>query len=535
MKRYLSAVFVFVLLGAAMLPSAGARSEGAPAQSDIRFGPATGGTPGPITGAAAEAIRSGPLPADRGEYDRAKERAAARFHPESTESGGGSPPPTLGKSKQGLFDATRTPSDSTGAIGTQRYVETVNSQVGIYDRSLNLINQDTLVNWWAQPGSNSFDPQVIWDPTTNRFYYAGDSVFSSTDNRLSFGFSKTAAPNNATSDWCHYQVAYGASFPDYPKLGDSKFFVIIGVNVFTGGTFSGSDILAIGKAPPGTTCPDASTFEFGIEQDIMVGADVQFTPVPANEIDTNKNGWVLSRPAALPADDLGRFKVSRNSTTGNPIIQNPGTPIAVASYTLPPNAPQKDGTFNLDTSDARLTQAVAAVDPSRDRKLHVWTQHAIAGGAGSRERWYEVNPAAATVARSGTVQHDSLYVFNGAISPDRVVNGTTRAFGRNMVLGFSTSSATTYPAIRMVGRRGNDPTSGFVLVKNSPGHNEDFGCPVNGFCRWGDYSAATPDPKADVSKATGRIYLSNMWTADADTTGGTSGASWRTWNWAARP
>jgi len=43
---------------------------------------------------------------------------------------------------------------------------------------------------------NSFDVQVIWDAMTNRFYYLMDSVFSSIDNRLSFGFNKTAHPNN---------------------------------------------------------------------------------------------------------------------------------------------------------------------------------------------------------------------------------------------------------------------------------------------------------------------------------------------------
>jgi hypothetical protein len=308
------------------------------------------------------------------------------------------------------------------------------------------------------------------------------------------------------------------------------------VNTFGGaGTFTGSDILAIGKPAAGTTCPDASTFEFGIATDVSAGGNMQFTPVPANEIDTKGTGWVLSRPLTLPASTLGVFKVTRDPTTGNPIIQNPGNNITVPTYNVPPSAPQRDGNFDLDTLDARLTQGVAAVDPSKNKKLHFWTQHAVAGGAGSMERWYEINPASRTIARTGTVRHSSLYVFNGAISPDRKVNGSTKAFGKNMILGFTTSSETTYPAIRMVGKRGSNPTSLFKLVKASPGHDEDFGCPIFGVCRWGDYSAATPDPKARASRATGAVYLSNMWTEDADLTGGTSGTSWRSWNWTARP
>jgi hypothetical protein len=537
-RRMWSVVVPLFLLVA--LPIASAEPSARPTETtrDVRLEAASGGVRGPLSVAAERAIERGPLPADIGAYDRLKARAAVRAGGASASGGPApaavSPQPTIGVSKQGLFDTNSTPSDSTGAKGTTRYVELINRNIGIYDNSLNLINSDTLNNFFAQPGSNSFDPQVIWDPTTNRFYYAGDSVFSATDNRLSYGFSKTASPNNATSDWCHYQVAYGSTFPDYPKLGDSKFFAIIGVNVFTGSTFSGSDIIGIGKPGAGTTCPDPSTFAFGLQTDIMVGAAVHFTPVPANEIDTNKAGWVHSRPAALPATNLGQFKVTRNATTGNPIFSS-GSNIPVTSYTLPPNAPQKDSAFTIDTSDARLTQSVAGVDPSKGGKLRVWTQHAIAGGAGSRERWYEINPTAPSIVRTGHVSHDSLYVFNGAISPDRVVDGSTKAFGRNMILGFSTSSSTTYPAIKMVGKRGNNSVSSFKNVKSSPGENEDFGCPVNGFCRWGDYSAATPDPKSNTSLATGRIFLTNQWTLDADTTGGTAGASWRTWNWSARP
>ena len=531
MKRALAVVPLLL----AVLPTASSGADSSPEGSarELQIEAAEGGPQGPLSVAAKRAIEHGPLPADEVALERAKARAAARAGVARAPSASRTPRPTTLIGANGLMDDSRTPSDSTGAIGTQRYVETVNSKVGIYDRSLNLIAEDTLQNWWNQPGSNSFQPQVIWDPTTNRFYYAGVSLFSSTDQRLSFGFSKTASPNNATSNWCNYHVPYGENFPDSPKLGDSKFFQIIGVNVFSGsGTFGGSEILAIGKPPPGRTCPAPSAFESGSETDLMVGASTHISPVPANEIDTNKNGWVLTRPAAVPATTLGIFKVSRNATTGDPVIQNPGDRISVTSYTVPADAPQKDSNLLLDTSDARLSQAVAGIDPSRGGNLHVWTQHAIAGGAGAKERWYEINPVSRTVTRTGNVQHSSLYVFNGAVSPDRLVRGAIKAFGQNMILGFSTSSATTHPAIQMVGKRGNDAVSSFKIVKSSAGENEDFGCSFSSVCRWGDYSAATPDPKASTTATTGAVYLSNMWSAGVFPTNETS---WRTWNWKARP
>ena len=46
----------------------------------------------------------------------------------------------------------------TGAIGTGRYIELVNSKIGIYDLSLNLLKQDTLDNLFARLEA-SFDAQ----------------------------------------------------------------------------------------------------------------------------------------------------------------------------------------------------------------------------------------------------------------------------------------------------------------------------------------------------------------------------------------
>ena len=76
-----------------------------------------------------------------------------------------------------------------------------------------------------------FDPQIIWDPTTRRFYYVADDVYSAIDNRLAFGFSKTASPSSA-ADFCKYVIKFGPRFPDYPKLGDTEDLLLIGANTF---------------------------------------------------------------------------------------------------------------------------------------------------------------------------------------------------------------------------------------------------------------------------------------------------------------
>ena len=84
----------------------------------------------------------------------------------------------------------------------------------------------------------------------------------------------------------------------------------------------------------------------------------------------------------------------------------------------------------------------------------------------------------------------------------------------------------------MVSKRGSNPQSGFVLVKSSPGADDGFDCFELEKCRWGDYAGAAPDPARKLNKATGRVWLDNMWVSgEVDPLA----ATWRTWIWAAIP
>lgn len=538
--RQIRLALIFVLLASALSVMSATATPGDNSERSSetikleRASPDSDAT-GPPSAPAAAAMRYGALPADPAALAAGKLDAQGRIGADNDDTPTVvSPKPVKTLAWEGVRQVGIAPSDSTGAIGTTRYVESVNSRVAIYNRAGTQLAIGGLGPWWNMGSANVFDPQVIWDPTTNRFYYTGDAVFGDTDNRLAYGFSKTASPTNLTTDWCKYQVEYGVDFPDYPKLGDSRDFALIGVNVFSPTSFIGSDIIGIGKPGAGTTCPDGSSFAFGIATDLNVGGVTQFTPVPANQTDTNGFGWVLTRPASVPASTLGLFKVSKN-LDGSPNIQSVGNNITVPSYSLPANAPQSGSPFLLDSSDTRLTQAVSAVDPSRANRVGIWTQHTVFGGAGAMVRWYQINPLTRSVIQTGIVQSPTLFIFNAAISPDRVVRGTTRAFGSNMVIGFNTSSSTTFPTIAMASKRGVDTRSGFVTIKVSPGPNIDFTCqaPPNS-CRWGDYAAATPDPAAPTTGATGQVWLTNQWNANGTITGVTTTA-WKTWNWAAKP
>jgi hypothetical protein len=497
-------------------------------------------------------MKQGYLVPDQQAYERAKaeaQRLSGGGGKTTYAAAQGSDPETF-RSWEGIRDPRPAPSDSTGAIGPTRYIELINVRYAIYDRTSNRpIGTGTLNELAGEPpppppGENKgvavFDPQIIWDPTTRRFYYVADDVYSAIDNRLAFGFSKTASPSSA-ADFCKYVIKFGPLFPDYPKLGDTEDLLLIGANTFlSSGPYLGSDLVSITKPPAGSGCPRRSEFTVDIERKLSEASGGRaFTPVPANQIDPAKGGYVVAAsPDAFQGEGFARSLSVYEARSGADGSLKVGAPkrLRVPFYSIPATAPQPRSNYRIDTLDARLTQAILAKDPSRGGKVALWTQHTVLGGSGAEVRWYEIDPTSKpSLFQKGTISGpNGLYAFNGAISPDRQVNGGTSRFGANMVVGFNTSSTEQRPDIRMVSKQGRAPVSDQVLIKSSPAVLEDYACIELRVCRWGDYSAATPDPNVPAGATTGRVWLTNQWVKEPGSLKPRV-SGWRTWNWAVRP
>jgi hypothetical protein len=441
--------------------------------------------------------------------------------------------PTIGVSWNGQSQGDLAPPDPTGAIGIHSYIELINLRYGIYERDGTLIDDGDLGALTLFPVSELTDPQIVWDPTSQRYYYLVLDFFTSA---YAFGYSKSADPQSA-NDFCHYVIDafYGPFYlPDYPKLAVTEDFVLVGSNVFLLFSFYiGSDVNWFLK-PTDPLCP-AQLGPGGTFSSLTnVDGTQTSTPEPAVMTDVTSGGWIVGSAdvATGPASYLTLFKVTKNAQGFAQL--SPPMSVPVATYDMPANAPQADTTQLLDTMDTRLTHAVAGYDPRIDA-TGIWTAHTVFGGAGAEARWYEISTAGTPhVSLSGVVTDPDVYVFNGAISPDRAADDAsdaTATTGSAMVFGFNTSSASTYSAIQMVSQRGTGPQSGRVMVKQSVGPNVDFSCgsSIPNVCRWGDYGGATPDPLRNHG---GQVWLSNEWNNPA--TDGTSPV-WQTWNWSASP
>jgi len=441
-----------------------------------------------------------------------------------------------GTSFPGFADPDFTPPDANGAIGPNTFVEVVNADMAVYNR-LGVLMDTASFNTITGDGNQLSDPTVLWDPDTQRFYY---NVWDISTQTMDWGFSETDSPAS-TADWCNYISSFGytpSEFPDYPKLGQTKNFLLIGVNHYPDlvSNSDRSDLLWIQKpqgSGPVTTCPP-NTFGTGKFTSLKnQDGSHAFTPVPAIQTDPNGIGFVVaSSDTECPSLCTTGTLLTVYGLRANP--NNPSVPqlskghsIRVTPYDPPDDAPQPNPEWNIDTLDARLTHAVSGVDPSSG-KVAIWTAHSVKGGAGSQIRWYEILPTPIvhpSLADSGTVTDASLWIYDAGISTDRTCSATACAHGDAMVLGFTTSSATSLPGVQMVSKIGTGPQSAITLVTTSPAPDSSFGCPLLGYCRWGDYGGATPDPAAPQTGATGAVWLTNQ----------TSGPSDGTWNWEATP
>ena len=468
--------------------------------------------------------------------ERAKARSAAEvaaLHPQRSAQ---SPAvPSIGASWSG--SAGGNPPDANGTVGPKSYIEITNNQISIYKRNGSLIMSVSLFTLVGH--SVIGDPTVIWDPDTQRFYY---SLIGPTVNTINWGFSKDNNPLTIPGGFCGYQSDFG--FPsgqllDYPKLGQTKGFLMVGINLYPPGQQAATegDVLWMNKpqgSAPIATCPAASKFNTGVFHDLRNQDGSQgFTPVPAIQTDPSPNGYVTTMSDIECPPICGKGALLTTYTL-KPSASDPKVPtlskpvsVTVGKFKPPADAPQAGTDRLLDTLDGRLTHSVSGIDPVLG-KTTVWISHCVLGGAGAEVRWYEIKPGkSASIVQSGTVSDSNLYVYDGAISNDRTVNAAGKtSHGGAMVLGFNTSSASAFVAVQMVSKVGAHPQSTFVMVHQSTAPYAPAGCGSLG-CRWGDYSGATPDPAASMAAKNGEVWLTSEWT---------SGDSNRpTWNWEALP
>ena len=189
---------------------------------------------------------------------------------------------------------------------------------------------------------------ILWDTVSQKFFAVLVNV---SNNRIDWVVSKNDNPLSA-ADFCHYETdfGYGSTLPDYPKLGNTPTFMLIGTNDFAPGGFVGSSVLWISKANIGPAPITGMCPSQGIHGRIANIKDADgtqaFTPVPGIMTDNTgfpslQRGYVVAEPAVVGGGGSANYITLYGvNDLASGAALTPAKNVSVATYQFPPDAPQ---------------------------------------------------------------------------------------------------------------------------------------------------------------------------------------------------
>lgn len=401
------------------------------------------------------------------------------------------------------------PPDPEMAAGLNHLIATVNVAVEIYDKSGNSVFGPTaaanLFN--SAPCDDStnlglYDPNVIYDEEEDRWILAYDIGAFETDGGYCLLASQTGDP---TGLWYEYffPINTATSWMDYPHAGVGDEFIFMGANYFTysPGSFDEAKLHAWNKADLYAGNPVVTVIRS------LVGTD---TPQPLNLHGASTNTWPEfgNEHYFLGEPYDGTYTLLQwNPVTDD--LTNLGN-IDLGATSQPIESVQ-DGTVTLDAGDWRPLDF-------EYRNGHGWTANTVSCNPGDGTvncvRWAQINLATAAFgpAGFGTIASDGEYRQH----PDLAVSHCDE-----MVIGYTKSSATTWPSVYVTGRRAMDAANTVeaeVLVKEGEIDYVSFQSSTAPN-RWGDYTGMTIDPDGTT------FWYLGQYSKDTGTTNG----RWGNW------
>jgi hypothetical protein len=386
------------------------------------------------------------------------------------------------------------PSDSNGAVGATQFVEWVNLQFAVFSKTGALLAGPTNGNaLFANLGgpcaaNNDGDPIAQYDKNADRWVLTQFSVTGGPPFFQCVAVSQTA---DATGAYNLYAFQFN-NFNDYPKLGSwpdpSNDAYFITFNMFTH-RFLGAQACGLERSQMLAGGPArAVCFQFGRQTASLLPADLDGATLP---------------PAGTPglltnfgSNSLNLFKFNVNWI--NPLASSISSQsVAVPAFSAACNGgaciPQPSTTQNLDSLADRLMYRLAYRNFGTHESLVV--NHSVnPNNSTSGVRWYELRntpgatlaAGAPTVFQASTYAPDTNFRWMGSVAMDKV---------GDLAAGYSLSSGSVFPSIRITGRAPGDPLNTLrqeATVVNGIGSQQ-------GHARWGDYSSMAIDPVDDCT------------------------------------
>src|SRR5438270_748284 len=394
---------------------------------------------------------------------------------------------------QGSFTVNSAPPDTVGAVGPSNYVQVVNSDFAVFNKTGGTLYGPVQTNTlWSGFGGlcqsdNDGDGTVVYDRAANRWVIAQFAITGATTTFYQCVAVSTSG--DPTGSYYRYSFSY-SSFPDYPKMGvwPDAYYTTFNLFNSTGTTFLGGLVAAYNRSAMLTgAAATQQTFNVGTAYGGLPPANVDSSTLPAS----GTAEWIVSLGAA--ANQLAFWKFHVDWTTpANSTLTGPTTLATQAFSQLCGGGtcvPQSGTTQQLDSLADRLMFRLAYRNFGDHESLVV--DHSVVSGSGGGARWYELRPSggALSIYQQGTYAPDSSYRWMGSIAMDG---------SGDVGLGFSLSSSSLHPAIHYTGRLSGDAlgtmSQGEASIIDGAGSQSG-----QSLSRWGDYSAMTVDPADDCT------------------------------------
>jgi Abnormal spindle-like microcephaly-assoc'd, ASPM-SPD-2-Hydin len=403
---------------------------------------------------------------------------------------------TPGISFAGIPSPGYVPSDSNLSVGPNHIVETVNVQFAVYSKSgTRLAGPMNILTLFSPLGgvcvSTVGDPVTLYDRQADRWVV---SMIGSNGSEYGecIAVSQTNDPTGAY--YLYGYAAFGSSLNDYPKLSTwataSNSAYLATFNIFSNSGFQGADICGFDRTKMQAGDPSAALLcqLTPSNEGSYLPGDMDGPTPPVDGTSGLFITWQNANPGQLYLRTL-----TMNFAAGTSTLSSPTT-ISVANDALACNGsggqcvPQQGTTQTLDTLGDRMMYRFAIRHfPDHDRAVF---NHAVTSGSGVAIRWYELyDPAGAvTLNQQGVYAPDATYRWMASLAEDKL---------GDIGMGYSASSSSIYPAIRVTGRVPSDPLGTMESEYNVV---TGTGAQVGSYAyRWGDYTAMQVDPTDDCT------------------------------------
>lgn len=390
----------------------------------------------------------------------------------------------------GVSSDAGNPPDTDGAVGPDDFVEFLNDTYRVYDKSGTVLQESTAQQFWLAAGpyvAGSFDPRVIYDPGSGRWFASAADVVAQPNNIL-LAVSNTSDPTQGWQSVLIPSDSTGTHWADFPRLAVDQGAVYVNADMFP--VTSGSvyaNYIVVPKSDLLQATPTAANAT------MFTGSEFAATPAAAF-------GSLGSEPF-LSGDQTGSGVLDITSIDGAPTTPSLNTldrVVSIAPEPPPPPAIQKGTDVPIETGP--IGSEIGSDPVFQDGKL--FGVQGIEQNGRAAIRWFEIgDPLTSPVLLdSGVINPPNLDVYYGSIA----VNPLGEA-----VIGFTGSGADDYASAYAVAGTLNGDTLQFgdpILLKAGVAPYVAFSQ------RWGDYSATSYDPNDP----------SHFWTIQEWASGGTS-------------